>query len=61
MASEIKSALYDQPQHPKVISFIGGLGGRDITVHDFEKIVKRGIEVANKGSDTEFEMYGVRQ
>jgi pyruvate ferredoxin oxidoreductase alpha subunit len=61
VASEIKSALYDQPQYPKVVSFIGGLGGRDITVHDFEKIVKRGVEVANNGSDTEFEMYGVRQ
>jgi pyruvate ferredoxin oxidoreductase alpha subunit len=61
VASEIRSALYDQPQHPRVISFVGGLGGRDITVADFKKIVKRGVEVAKKGSGNEFEMYGVRQ
>ncbi|MBI2830400.1 MAG: pyruvate ferredoxin oxidoreductase [Chloroflexi bacterium] len=60
IGSEIKSALYPLDKKPKVISFVGGLGGRDITVADFEAIIKRGIEVAEKGSKQEFEIFGVR-
>jgi pyruvate ferredoxin oxidoreductase alpha subunit len=44
-----------------VVSFVGGLGGRDIMVEDFEKIVERGMEIAEKGSSNEFEIYGVRE
>ncbi len=61
VCSEIKSALYNRINKPKIISFIGGLGGRDITVTDFEAIVNRGITIANTGSDNEFEIYGVRE
>jgi pyruvate/2-oxoacid:ferredoxin oxidoreductase alpha subunit len=32
LAQEIKAALYGLSDPPKVVSFIGGLGGRDITV-----------------------------
>jgi pyruvate ferredoxin oxidoreductase alpha subunit len=46
---------------PKVVSFVGGLGGRDITVAGFEEIVKRGKEIAAKGSPREFEIFGVRE
>lgn len=61
VASEIRSALYSQADRPKIVNFVGGLGGRDITVGDFEQMVGRGIEVARKGSDQEFEIFGVRQ
>ena len=60
LGSEVKSALYGQDKQPKVVSIIGGLGGRDITIEGFEKIVARGMEIAEKGSDEEFEMFGVR-
>jgi pyruvate ferredoxin oxidoreductase alpha subunit len=40
---------------------VGGLGGRDITVAGFEEIIKRGIQVAEKGSRHEFEIFGVRE
>ncbi|GAI47001.1 unnamed protein product, partial [marine sediment metagenome] len=61
VCSEIKSALYNEDKKPKVISFVGGLGGRDITLAGFEDIVNRGIEISQTGSEQEFEMFGVRE
>ena len=59
--SEIKSALYDQAKKPKVVGFVGGLGGRDISMSGFEEMITKGIEVARTGSKQEFEIYGVRE
>ena len=61
VCSEIKAALYNEVKRPKIVSFVGGLGGRDITAAGFEEIVKRGIEIAEKGSENEFEIFGVRE
>jgi pyruvate ferredoxin oxidoreductase alpha subunit len=61
VCSEIRSALYNQDKRPKVISIVGGLGGRDISTAGFEAIVDRGIEISQKGSEQEFEMFGVRE
>ena len=61
VCSEIKSALYNEKQKPKIISFVGGLGGREITLDGFEAIVNKGIEIAQTGSDQEFEIFGVRE
>ena len=61
VCSEIRSALYSEEKKPKVIGFVGGLGGRDITVDGFEEMVNRGIEISQKGSEKEFEIFGVRE
>ena len=61
VCSEIRSALYQQDKKPKVIGFVGGLGGRDISVAGFEEMVSRGIEISEKGSSQEFEIFGVRE
>jgi len=61
VCSEIKAALYDEEKRPRVIGFVGGLGGRDISTADFEEIINRGIEIARTGSKREFEIYGVRE
>jgi pyruvate ferredoxin oxidoreductase alpha subunit len=61
VCSEIKAALYNEDKKPKVISFVGGLGGRDITPDGFEQIINRGIEISQTGSKQEFEIYGVRE
>jgi pyruvate ferredoxin oxidoreductase alpha subunit len=61
VASEIRNALYPLEKRPKVVGFVGGLGGRDISPADFESIINRGIEIAKKGSDREFEIFGVRE
>jgi pyruvate ferredoxin oxidoreductase alpha subunit len=61
VGSEVRSALYGLDKKPKVVGLVGGLGGRDITVAGFEEMVSKGIEVAEKGSGREFEMFGVRE
>ena len=61
VCSEIRSALYGQDKKLKIVSFVGGLGGRDITVAGFEEIINRGIEISQKGSEREFEIFGVRE
>ena len=61
VASEIKSALYTLEKKPKVVGFVGGLGGRDISPADFESIINRGLEIAKSGSEREFEIFGVRE
>ena len=61
VASEVKSAFYDQANRPKIISFVGGLGGRDITVTGFKDLIKKGVEIARTASKNEYEIYGVRE
>jgi len=61
VCSEIRSALYNEDKKPKVISIVGGLGGREISVAGFEEIVNRGIEISRTGSEQEFEIFGVRE
>ncbi len=61
VCSEIRSALYNEGRKPRVVSFVGGLGGRDITQAGFETIINKGIEISQTGSEQEFEMFGVRE
>ncbi|TET87450.1 MAG: pyruvate ferredoxin oxidoreductase [Dehalococcoidia bacterium] len=61
VCSEIRAALYPQEKKPKVVGFIGGLGGRDISVEEFKQMVSRGLERAEKGIEEEAEIIGVRE
>ncbi len=61
VASEVKAALYNQTRRPKIVSFVGALGGRDITVSGFKELINQGIEIARTGSAREYELYGVRE
>jgi pyruvate ferredoxin oxidoreductase alpha subunit len=61
VCSEVKAALYHEAKKPEVIGFVGGLGGRDISMAGFEDMIERGIEIAEKGSEREFEIFGVRE
>lgn len=61
VCSEVRSALYGEAKKPKVVGFVAGIGGRDITQSGFETIIDKGIEIAQKGSDNEFEIFGVRE
>jgi pyruvate ferredoxin oxidoreductase alpha subunit len=61
LASEVKAAFYNQARRPKIVSFVGALGGRDITVAGFKDLIKKGIEIARTGSQKEYEIYGVRE
>jgi len=60
VSSEIRSALYSEKKRPMVVSFVGGLGGRDMSVKDFEYIIDRGQEIVEEGSSELFETVGIR-
>jgi pyruvate ferredoxin oxidoreductase alpha subunit len=61
VASEVKAALYNQARKLKIVSYVISLGGRDTTVSGFKDIIKKGIEIAARGSKNEYEIYGVRE
>jgi pyruvate ferredoxin oxidoreductase alpha subunit len=58
--SEIRSALYDEEPRPKVVGIIGGLGGRDMSEENFDYVINRGREIAERGSDRILETVGIR-
>ncbi len=45
---EIRSALYEKPDHPKIVSYIYGLGGRDINHAHIEQVFMELIEARAK-------------
>jgi pyruvate ferredoxin oxidoreductase alpha subunit len=61
VCSEIQSTLYPLATKPKVISFIGGLGGRDMSASTFENMIRLGIKKSEQGRLDEFEMIEVRE
>ncbi len=60
VASEIKSALYQQARRPKIISFIAGLGGRDVPPEHFEDMVQEALKLKSKKKVEEFYTIGIR-
>ena len=52
MASEIRSALCNQPSAPMVFSYIAGLGGRDVTPAVIDDVVAATQAVDRPESDT---------
>ena len=61
VCAEVRSALYDETKKPRVVGFVGGLGGRDISMAGFEDMIEQGIRIARTGSEQEFEMFEVRE
>ncbi|MFA6309744.1 MAG: pyruvate ferredoxin oxidoreductase [Clostridia bacterium] len=60
LASELRSALYDAVDRPKVVDFIAGVGGREVDGAAFEYMFNRGQELAKTGSDCLYEPLQVR-
>jgi pyruvate ferredoxin oxidoreductase alpha subunit len=61
VCAEVKSALYGIKVAPRIISFIGGLGGRDMSPKQFEALFKRAQEILDKNLDIQYETIGVRE
>jgi len=61
VCSEIQSALYSLETKPKIVSFVGGLGGRDVDAMTFKNLVNRGIEIAKGSYQEELEIIEVRE
>jgi pyruvate ferredoxin oxidoreductase alpha subunit len=60
VASEMKSALYGQAKRPKIISFIAGLGGRDVPPEHFEEMIDQAMKLKGKRKIEEFYTIGIR-
>jgi len=60
VCSEIQAALYPLDKKPKVVSFVGGLGGRDVDAVTFQNLVNRGIEMADERFKGNLEIIEVR-
>ncbi|MHB8731996.1 MAG: pyruvate ferredoxin oxidoreductase [bacterium] len=55
VANEVRAALYNQPKHPPVVSFITGLGGREVTIPGVREMfehTRKAAEAGNAPNDT---------
>lgn len=59
---EVRAALFDLEKHPKTISYIYGVGGRDVTVHDIEHVYDHLLNINKENKiDTVYNYMGVRK
>jgi pyruvate ferredoxin oxidoreductase alpha subunit len=61
VSSEIRAALYDEPQRPAILNFIAGLGGRDVSPRDFMAMIQKAEELKGKSRQEDYMIYGVRE
>ncbi|MBS3818441.1 pyruvate ferredoxin oxidoreductase [bacterium] len=54
--TEIRSALYDYPERPKIVNYVYGLGGRDIKGEHFKEVASKLERIAKTGKVEE--IYG---
>lgn len=47
--TEIRSALYDYEERPKVVNYVYGLGGRDIKIEHFKEVASKLEKIAETG------------
>ena len=59
--TEVRSALYGEPDAPQIFGFVAGLGGRDITVEMFTEMVNKALRYAKKKKGPLYELIGVRE
>lgn len=60
VASELRSALYSKQGAPKIINYVAGLAGRDVSRHDFKNILFDAKEKAAKNEVDGYTIYGLR-
>ena len=61
-ANEIRAAMYNSEKRPPLLSFIGGLGGREVTLEDVYKATDLCYAAANSGkSEAKTHWLGVRE
>ena len=54
--TEIRNALYDCDQRPKIVNYVYGLGGRDIMIEHFKQVASKLERIAETGKVDE--IYG---
>jgi pyruvate ferredoxin oxidoreductase alpha subunit len=60
VSSEVRAALYGEQQRPRVVNFVGGLAGRDVSPDDFERMVEEALSSSDDRQEN-YRMYGVRE
>ncbi len=50
LANEIRATLYGQPKHPPIVSFITGLGGREVTIPGVREMFEHTRKAAETGT-----------
>lgn len=55
--TEIRSALYDYDQRPKIVNYVYGLGGRDIKIEHFKEVTEKLERIAETGKVDEICLY----
>ena len=61
LATEIRAALYPSPKRPPVLGFIGGLGGREITVPDVRRMTESTWRAAEGKPQPSTQWIGLRE
>lgn len=62
VAAQLRSALYDEPNKPKIVNMVAGLGGRDVGPQDFRAMFTMSLDKLKQGAKEEdFHFYGVRE
>jgi pyruvate ferredoxin oxidoreductase alpha subunit len=61
LATEIKAALYDQPERPYIWNYVAGLAGRDVTIENFVEMTDGVEAAAADGLRAGYTMINVRE
>ena len=62
VANEVRAAMYNAEKRPPLLSFISGLGGREVTLEDVYKATDLCFTAANSGkADAKTHWLGVRE
>ncbi len=63
LSNELRSALYPAANRPKILSFIAGLGGREVNTDNVIDVADRLFKVASGGKIDDQDTYwlGVRE
>jgi pyruvate ferredoxin oxidoreductase alpha subunit len=63
LANDLRAALYPVEKRPRILSFIAGLGGREVSTDNVIDIAGRAFDAANGGDIDDQETYwiGVRE
>lgn len=61
VCTEVKACLYDRAFHPYIQNYVAGLGGRDITVENFEEMHDKLVASMKRGDPMGYEIINVRE
>ena len=62
VVNEIRHVMYDAGEHPLIVNYIYGLGGRDTSPRDLRRIFEDLMQIAKTGhAETQVQYWGLRE